>query len=158
MTRPICESMTSRESADQPGWSQWGVLSADGQSFTALYAVESGLPNPSAYYYLAAAGICDIQGQPRAGAPMPDEQPQVNPVAPQEQQSPVDAAPSEVAPSDVAISSESLGTQPWVIGIGVVLLVIIGGAAFTRARRKQTDSTPPPKTFTFNEGADDGNG
>lgn len=156
MNKPVCETMASRPADSQPGWSQWGVLSADGATFTPLHSLESALPTPSAYYYLAAAGICDVQGQPRAGAPMPEERPHAAPVQPQE---PVEASPvASASVVDEPIPVAGGGTPLWVMGIGVVLLVIVFGAAFSKARRKQTDTTPPPKGFTFNGGTDDGNG
>ena len=158
MSRPVCETMTNRPSPNQDGWVQWGLLSGDGQTFTPLYPLEAALPDASAYYFLAAAGVCTVQGQPDAGALLPNEQPQVTPVQgqPPQTESEPPAALIEDAP---AMPSESTTvedtTLPWAWGVGLVLLLIIGGAAFTRARRKQTDPTPPRKTFTFNKGADD---
>jgi hypothetical protein len=149
MTRPICEEMTTRPA--QPGWQQWGVVSADGQTFEPLYGLETALPRESALYYLAAAGICDIQGQPRAGAMMPvvepapivDQLPAPTPVATEQ---PVPVADLVPAPQ---------GTPTWMWGVGLVLLLIVGGSAATRARRKQTDTTPKPQGFTFNKGDSD---
>lgn len=153
MSRPTCESLVERPSP-QSGWTQWGKISFDGKDFTLLHGLESELPKESAYYYLAAAGVCEIEGQPRAGALLPTES--LPPVAPDTLPPlsiavPVAVMESQPEPITVATQTE----QPWVWGIGVVLLLIIGGAAFTRARRKQTDTTPKPKGFTFNQGEDD---
>lgn len=153
MSRPTCESMTARPSPND-GWSQWGVLSADGQSFTPLHGLESALPKESAYYYLAAAGVCEIEGQPRAGAPIPADQPTPSPVG---DLTSVASSVAEVAPVAPVVEAAPSNSPPWVLGIGVVLLIIIGGAAFTRARRKTSDITPKPGGFTFNHGGvDDG--
>jgi hypothetical protein len=151
MSRPTCESMTARPSPND-GWSQWGVLSADGQTFTPLHGLESALPKESAYYYLAAAGICEIEGQPRAGARLPTEQPTPTPEG---DLTPIASTVAEADPVAPVADATPSNSPPWVMGIGIVLVLIIGGAAFTRARRKQTDTTPQPKGFTFNQGGAD---
>lgn len=125
------------------------MVSADGQTFTALHGLESALPLQSAYYYLAAAGICEIEGQPRVGAPMPTEGATPTPVG---DLTPISGPVADVAPVSPRVDATPANSPPWVLGIGVVLVLIIGGAAFTRARRKQTDTTPKPSGFTFNQG------
>ena len=156
MSRPICETMTNRPAPGQDGWVQWGVLSADGQTFTPLYPLEAALPTPSAYYYLAAAGVCTVQGQPNAGALLPNDAPQANPVTPQPQ--PLETAANTVQVpmvADVTPAANNGGTPVWAWGVGLVLLLIAGGAAASKARRRQSGKTPPPKGFTFNQGESD---
>jgi hypothetical protein len=148
MIRPWCEEMTTRPA--QSGWQQWGVLSVDGKTFEPLYGLETALPRESALYYLAAAGICDIQGQPRAGAMMPSEPP-----APVVANLPTPNPLIAEQPLAAAETPQPQGTPTWAWGIGAVLLLIVGGAAATRARRKQTDTTPQPQGFTFNKGDSD---
>jgi hypothetical protein len=155
MNRPICEEMVSRPSDTQEGWSQWGVLSIDGQDFTPLYPLETNLPTPSALYFLAAAGICDIQGQPRAGQLMPDDgpAPTVDGLGTGQQTEQPAETPTPI-PHDELMEA---GTPGWVWVVGLALIGVIGGAAFSRARREQTDTTPPPDTgYRFNQGGNDG--
>jgi hypothetical protein len=141
MPRPVCETLTARPSSVE-GWNQWGLLSADGQSFTPLYGLESNLPEASALYYLAAAGICNVRGQYRLGDMAPEDLPQLAPVGN------ISAAQSVAVEEPAAIDSP--GFDGWLLVIGGILAAMIFGAYFLRQKRQ---GEPSQKTteYTFNQ-------
>jgi hypothetical protein len=129
------------------------VLSADGQTFTPLYGLEAALPEPSALYYLAAAGVCDVRGQYRQGEMAPVELPQAAPIG-----SPTMAQPPAVEPVVDAPVPQRQGFDLWLLAIGGVCVVMIFGALFLRHRR-HGQPVVVSSAYTFNkDGADHGNG
>lgn len=147
MTRP-CESLVQRPGQIE-GWTDWGYLqdTAQGQQFVSLnYGLEAHLDQPTAFYHLAAAGLCEVQGQHLSGQLIADDpaplatdpdSPTANPV--------VEIAAHE--PQPPVPSTEEANNRGDVIGTLIFALVILAAvAAFVSdTMTRKNDTTPKPE-------------
>jgi len=142
MTR-FCEDLTPVPSETQ-GWVQWSSVNADG-SVTPLYGLEAGQAEEVAFYYLSAAGICEIRGQNAQG--------QALPVAP---------LTMEPAPVTGQVTAQGVDTEPisnyQFPGVWIVPVIVVGmavGAWWSMRRTRATDPTPNNSfSISFNKEED----
>ena len=146
MPKRACESLVQRPGQTE-GWTDWGYLqdTAQGQQFVSLnYGLESHLDQPTAFYHLAAAGLCEVQGKHLSGQmvaqdPTPlsldPDSPSQNPV--------VEVAhdPPPPVPSPVEVNDrDSIAAT-----VFFVLVLLAALAAFiSDGITRKNDTTPRP--------------
>jgi hypothetical protein len=150
MTKPICEDLVTRLNPEQPDFLDIGVLSADGATFTPVYAVGKSRPRESQLYDTAAAGLCSIRGADKADTFAPEPLPELQPVTPVVA---VEVAPA--TPVEPVAETDSF-QPPQIVGWGLVALVIGGAiASFFVTRKTRKEDPTPNERYSISLGDDD---
>ena len=150
MSKPICEDLVTRPNPEQPDFLDIGVLSADGATFTPLYAVGKLRPRESQLYDTAAAGLCSIRGADKAGTFAPEPLAELRPVTP--------VVAVEPAPAEPPAPVADVGSfqPPEIVGWGLVALVIGGAiASFFVTRKAKREDPTPNERYSIRLGDDD---
>jgi hypothetical protein len=136
MTRPICENLVTRPSA-QADHLEIGTLSADGATFTRVSVVGAGLPRESQLYYVAAEGSCLIRGQDLVGATVPAPVPEVVPTEP------VATIQPAMAPVVDTPPASAIGVPDFAVW-GAIAVVLVGAcfSVFISYKSSAQDKTP----------------
>ena len=143
MPKRACESLVQRPGQTE-GWTDWGYLqdTAEGQQFVSLnYGLESHLDQPTAFYHLAAAGLCEVKGKHLSGQMVADD-PTPLTLDPDSPVIEVAHEPPPPVPSPVDAS----GRDSIAATVFFVLVLLAALAAFiSDGITRKNDTTPKPE-------------